>query len=159
MSRTLTSSRHVVHHASEGDKFNADTTLHVVSCPTCSITYAIPQSLYRSAQKWTGDRPNGWKIVCPLGHEWWYTGQNEEERLREQVRDQREFAGRLAAERDQALADARAQKAAKTRIRNSRERERQRTAAGVCPCCNRTFKQLARHMDRQHPDWPKGSDE
>jgi hypothetical protein len=26
-----------------------------------------------------------------------------------------------------------------------------RAKAGVCPCCNRTFKQLAAHMASQHP--------
>lgn len=32
------------------------------------------------------------------------------------------------------------------------ERLRRRTAAGVCPCCNRSFVQLARHMKTKHPD-------
>lgn len=26
--------------------------------------------------------------------------------------------------------------------------------AGVCPCCNRTFSQLSRHMQSKHPDVP-----
>lgn len=28
---------------------------------------------------------------------------------------------------------------------------KKRTAAGVCPCCNRTFLSLARHMAQKHP--------
>lgn len=28
-----------------------------------------------------------------------------------------------------------------------------RAKAGVCPCCNRTFKQLAQHMATQHPQF------
>ena len=44
---------------------------------------------------------------------------------------------------------ARSQKAAKTRLKN-------RVASGVCPCCNRTFKQLAAHMSRQHPEFKTG---
>jgi Fe-S oxidoreductase len=58
----------------------------------------------------------------------------------------------MAAQRDQAQADARAQKAAKTRIKNDRDRIKTRVANGVCPHCNRTFQNLARHMASQHPD-------
>ena len=149
----------IVYAASEGDKFNTDTTLEVVNCPTCHITYAIPESLDKAAIAYPGNIDRGWKLCCPLGHTWWYTGKTEEQKLREQLKRrgeevdwQRSRAGRLAAERDQALASAKGQKAAKTRIKNSRDRERQRVAAGVCPECNRTFQNLARHMQGQHPD-------
>jgi Asp-tRNA(Asn)/Glu-tRNA(Gln) amidotransferase A subunit family amidase len=81
-------------------------------------------------------------------------GRTTEERLRADLNRQRELAGYLAAERDQAKAEARGQKAAKTRIKNDRDRIRDRVGAGVCPCCNRTFKQLARHMQAKHPDYP-----
>jgi hypothetical protein len=33
-----------------------------------------------------------------------------------------------------------------TRIRN-------RIAAGVCPCCTRTFKNVARHIKDKHPTY------
>lgn len=102
MARTIAGRPDTVYGASEGDKFNTDTTLAVVSCPTCGIAYAIPEKLNRSALKWPGDRPGGWKLCCPLGHTWWYVG------------------------------------------------------AGVCPCCNRTFKNLARHMAGQHPGFTEG---
>lgn len=153
MARTLAAIPGTVYHAREGDKFNTDTTLTVVECATCGITYAIPESLDQAAHRHKGDRPNGWKLCCPLGHTWWYVGRTKEELLQEELRWQRSNAGRLAAERDQAKAEARGQKAAKTRIKNQRDRERTRTAAGVCPCCNRTFKQLARHMQSQHPGY------
>lgn len=50
------------------------------------------------------------------------------------------------ADRDYTENRRRAEKAAKTRLKN-------RAKAGVCPCCNRTFKQLAAHMKTQHPNW------
>lgn len=37
-----------------------------------------------------------------------------------------------------------AQKAATTRLKN-------RVKMGICPCCHRTFKQLAAHMKKKHP--------
>lgn len=39
-----------------------------------------------------------------------------------------------------------AQKGVTTRIKN-------RIGNGVCPCCKRTFTNLARHMKGQHPDY------
>ncbi|WP_217913213.1 hypothetical protein [Miltoncostaea marina] len=140
-----------VHAASEGDKFSADHELVAVDCPTCHIRYAIPASLERSARRYPGDQANGWRLSCPLGHTWWFVGESEEDRLRRALKVERREAGRLAAERDQARATARAQKARATRFRNDRDRERGRVAAGVCPCCNRTFANLARHMKGQHP--------
>lgn len=47
-----------------------------------------------------------------------------------------------------AINKARAEKAAKTRIKN-------RIKNGVCPCCNRTFANLHAHMKKQHPDYVK----
>lgn len=139
----------VTHNAREGQKFDTDTTLHVEKCPTCHILFAIPETLYRSAQRYPGDGRNGWKLSCPLGHVWWYVGQTPEEKLRE-------ARNSLAAERarhDQTRADLVGTKAAKTRFRNERDRLKQRASAGVCPCCNRTFQQLARHMAAKHPDF------
>lgn len=144
----------VVHGAREGAKFSADTTLKVMSCPTCHITYAIPASLERAALHWRGSQSNGWRLCCPLGHTWWYTGENEEDRLRGQLVGERERRARLAAERDQLQASERAQRGAATRARNERDRVRTRAAAGVCPCCNRTFQNVARHVASQHPDFP-----
>lgn len=30
---------------------------------------------------------------------------------------------------------------------------KKRASAGVCPCCNRTVSQMARHMQAKHPDY------
>lgn len=40
-----------------------------------------------------------------------------------------------------------------TRIKN-------RVGNGVCPCCNRSFGNLHRHMQTKHPGWkkPEGGD-
>jgi hypothetical protein len=142
-----------VYSAREGERFSADTTLTVVSCSTCHMTYAIPESLYKSAVKWHGDRTDGrgWKLCCPLGHTWWYIGESEGDRAKRLLKSERDYAARLAAERDQAKASLHGQKIRASRFKNDRDRERKRAAAGVCPCCNRSFQNLARHMTGQHP--------
>ncbi|WP_159103999.1 hypothetical protein [Rhodopseudomonas sp. B29] len=52
------------------------------------------------------------------------------------MRDQREAAERRAA----------AARGQVTKIKN-------RVGHGVCPCCNRTFANLARHMAGEHPGY------
>lgn len=136
-----------VYAAREGQKFNTDTTLVVVECYSCKITYAIPKSLHDSAVAYPGDDARGWKLCCPLGHTWWYTGTNAETKLKRE----QERSARLRAELDQTEATLRGQRARATRFKNDRDRERKRVAAGVCPCCKRSFSNLARHMEGQHP--------
>lgn len=153
MSTTIGKNPGTVYAASEGRRFAADTTLVVVSCHTCGVTYAIPESFNNSAKRWRGDKPNGWAICCPFGHVWHYVGETELEREKRLRRLANDRSGRLSSQLDQTKATLRAEKAAKTRIRNERDRIKNRVANGVCPCCNRTFKQLVRHMKTQHPDY------
>ena len=49
-------------------------------------------------------------------------------------------------------------KAEQARIKAEKETKRLKRLAsgGVCPCCNRTFSNMARHMRSQHPEqFPK----
>jgi hypothetical protein len=136
----------IVYDVREGQKFTGDADLVVVKCWTCGITYAIPEGLYGSAKRYKGDRPNGWKLCCPLGHTWWYVGETNEEALRRQrdeARRQREAERELREHTERKLA---AQKGATTKARK-------RHAAGICPVCARSFKQVRAHMTRMHPDF------
>ncbi len=139
-----------VYNVSEGDKFNADDRLVAVTCASCGILYAIPTSLDQAARKYHSRLSNGWWLCCPLGHTWGYVGdQSNEARLREQLREERDRAGRLAAERDQVSASLSATKGVVTKQRKKLER----VAKGVCPCCTRSFRDLKRHMATKHPEY------
>ena len=111
-------------------------TLTVTSC-WCGIRLAIPDNLYGYAT-----RHKGKAVFCPLGHEFVF-GDTTEERLRRE----RDRNAALRARLDQAQASLTAQKAATTRVKNKLKR----VEAGVCPHCNRTFQNLARHMESKHP--------
>lgn len=139
-----------VYPVSEGKRFSADANLTSVVCATCHMTYAIPSSLYQSALKYRGDTPNGWKLCCPVGHTWWYVGETKEDRLEREVQEERR---RRLAERELRVHTERrltAQKGATTKAKK-------RHAAGLCPCCNRSFSQLRRHMEEKHPDYKPSS--
>ncbi len=107
----------------------------------CSIEHSVPKSLYDLAMR---DKKHA--IYCPLGHQWVCAGESEadkERRLRQRFeQDNARLAEALSAER---------------RLRESVEtalkKQKARASAGVCPCCNRTVSQMARHMKSKHPDY------
>lgn len=109
-----------------------DVTLTDMTCGSCGIDFAMPE-WFRKQKKADGST---W--YCPAGHPRVYRESDvaaakrllEEERLaRQAVEDQ------LAASQREA------------------KRQAKRVANGVCPCCNRSFVQLARHMKAKHPDF------
>lgn len=97
-------------------------------------------------------RRSGATFHCPWGHpQHFIQGPSEAELLRKERDTLRQQAARkddeLRAERawrEAAQNQARAYKGVATRVKN-------RVAKGVCPCCNRTFVNLQRHMEGQHP--------
>jgi hypothetical protein len=119
-----------------------------INCGECGGTYAINER-YRAQRQQKGD---GW--TCPYCKcSWGYFNNGDNAKLK---RDLEEANRRVEFQRDQAAMERkrresaehreRAQKAAKTRIKN-------RIANGVCPCCNRTFLDLQRHMSTKHADY------
>lgn len=130
-----------------GFTYAGDTNLKVLTCPDCGVTYAIPLTMQEHAWQ-RGQRQIVW--FCPNGHELGYNGPSQAERERDAARAALTRAqDRATAERDlreHTERQLRSQKAATTRAKK-------RHAAGVCPCCNRTFQQLTRHMASKHPDY------
>ena len=139
---------HTVYATSEGAKFAGDTTLVVVTCNSCHITYAIPESLEAAMLRYRGDRPNGWKTTCPLGHTWWYVGETDLERAE---RFEASARDRLQATRELLRHENRSHAATRGHL----TRAKKRAHAGVCPVpgCKRHFEDLERHMDSKHPGY------
>jgi hypothetical protein len=119
--------------------------LETKSCPTCGIVYAVPQDWYASLNRQHDRGDHDVKWYCPNGHVTVFSREAkyvaiERERDRLKQDNARLDEARIKAERRLLVV----QKEVKSRAK--------RAAAGVCPCCNRTFIQLARHMKTKHPD-------
>lgn len=123
-------------------------------CPTCGIVYAIPTTMVESAYA-KGNRKIVWH--CPNGHELGYNGESKEAKAKRTAEREAEYAknraARLAADLEQTRAHLHGQKSLATRMKNERNVARERAAAALCPCCNRSFKQLRRHMASKHPNY------
>lgn len=113
-----------------------------MSCCVCYIEFGIPDAMHKRARELGNFKI---KFYCPVGHEQGF-GESEIDKERR---------ARQRAEQEQArLADEAAQ--AKRKLATTEKvlaSHKKRAAAGVCPCCNRTVSQMARHMKTQHPDY------
>lgn len=120
-------------------------TEHV--CGECGCVFGMEEGYYQARRR----DHRTW--YCPNGHPRAFKGESEEEKLR---RERNQLKQQIAYKDD--------------RIREERERaehERRRAIgykghatklakrakAGVCPCCKRSFVNVARHMASKHPNF------
>ncbi|SLD50652.1 Uncharacterised protein [Mycobacteroides abscessus subsp. bolletii] len=121
--------------------------LAIEYCCSCGIAFAMPTD-YQSRR-----RDDHKSFYCPAGHSQHYTGKTEEQRQRERAdRLQRQVEAREADIRleQRRLANERRSHAA---TKGQLTKTRKRIANGVCPCCNRSFANLERHMAHIHPGY------
>lgn len=131
-----------------------DHTIEAGPCYRCKCPIRLPAELYQAAKR--SPRISFW---CPYGHEQHFLeGESEETRLR---RERDRLVQRLA-EKDDDIAWQRKRAEEAREAREAAERRaaaargqvtklKKRASNGVCPCCNRTFSDLARHMATKHP--------
>jgi hypothetical protein len=110
-------------------------TLVVTSC-WCGIALAIPANLHSYARNHAN-----YNVYCPLGHTFVYRDTYEEQLKQERRRHE--------ATRDLLAHEERSHSATKGQLTKARKR----AAAGVCPCCQRTFQNVARHVKTKHPEF------
>lgn len=120
------------------------TVLVLHRCWKCKTQYAMEQSLDIAARA----RAGVLEFYCPNGHAGVFKSDNqiadeektrlERDRLKQKVaelEDEKRLLGNRA-----------------TRAKKEVARIKKRALAGVCPCCNRTFANVARHMASKHKD-------
>lgn len=120
------------------------TELTVMKC-WCGLVHAVPTNLYDVYME-----SKSKSLHCPLGHSYVPGERREirEEQLAAKVAHLREQNEHLRIER------GKAEKRVST-YRGHLTRVKKRVSGGVCPCCNRSFENLGRHMKSKHPKYGK----
>lgn len=127
-------------------------------CPICGVRYGLDETYYnhRKSGAAAPDKrgwfcPNGCSLVVKTSDA--DKLRQERDRLKQQLaqKDDEIKWERESAER--ARGDAEHQRHRANGYKGHATRITKRAKAGVCPCCNRTFVQLARHMATQHPQF------
>ena len=120
--------------------------LTLTHCPSCGVAFAYPDRLDRKFREY------GESFYCPSGHPQSYT-KSEVQRLREQLEAAQKEANaaltREQVERDQRLAAERE----RDKEKRASKRIKRRAAAGLCPCCNRSFENVKQHLATKHPEF------
>ncbi len=115
-------------------------------CGECGIEHYVPKA-FDDNQVALGSK-GGWD--CPNGHRRVYR-----ESEADVVRRERDLLKQRIAQKDDEIRFQRQHREAAERQAAARKgqitRLKNRAAAGVCPCCNRSFENLRRHMDHKHP--------
>ena len=114
------------------------------TCITCGVIFGMQGEF----KEWRLKKHTS--FYCPNGHSMCYTSETPEQKL------QRELdATKLAVETAKRDAEWQRQLREKAEKKHKREVRKLhvRVGNGVCPCCNRTFSNLARHMGAKHPEF------
>lgn len=121
--------------------FQIHTALDFVTeeCCACGVIFAV-----------TSDQQRNFKdtkksFYCPNGH-----GQSYNESTAERLRRQLEANEQALSWEKERTASLHKQLA---KERKATTRLKRRVSVGVCPCCQRTVAQLARHMQTKHPEF------
>ncbi len=120
------------------------------TCAKCKCQMWIDDALNEAALR------NREKIsfYCSYGHSQSYCeGESEETKLRRERDRLKQDAARLEADAREAWAQAQAETKLRIKAEAATKRLKKRTSAGTCPCCQRTFANMAEHMKHQHPDF------
>ena len=120
-------------------------TLKVHDCPNCGITHAIPTDFERLMKERDGS------CICPNGHSWSFTGKSKNQIIKENEERIAQLRARVASRNEEIEHIKGSQKA----LRGVITKTKRRIANGVCPCCNRSFADLAKHMKGKHPKYIK----
>lgn len=133
------------------NKVNVSLGSVVLECRLCKIQFGISERFYE-------DRKQRCDLFyCPNGHKQCFgRGKSDLDKAKEELEREKRRSEHLRKERERERVRAdsierrrRAAKGQLTKIRN-------RVGKGVCPCCNRHFENLQRHMATKHPSFGEG---
>lgn len=117
--------------------------LTVEECITCGVVHAIPTELRTRYHK------HGGFWVCPNGHSQGWNKKNSTSEAEKREAEIARLSSQIAYKDEQIASERRRVSAAKGEVTKIKKR----VGNGVCPCCNRSFQNLHRHISNQHPEF------
>lgn len=120
--------------------------LEAQKCGECGVVFGIEGAYLRSLMQ------SHRVFYCPNGHGLRYTGKSESEKLRDEVTRTQAALDQAWARIDEKNRELAAQRRSAAAVKGVLTKVKKRISGGVCPCCNRYFKALHRHMTTQHPE-------
>lgn len=133
-----------------GTRVAVSSALKVVNCCGCGGTYAMAADYLDKRQRDGGS----WQCpYCRMGTAYCET---ETDKLKKALERQKESTAYQRREKEEYLQQRNTLERSRNGMKGVLVREQNKLARirnGVCPCCNRHFKNVKRHMDSQHPHY------
>lgn len=130
----------------EGETATQYLEFQMIVCYKCAIPFMVP-TYFRT--KRLEDHES---FHCPNGHSQAYSGKTEAQKLRDELEKQKAEAAEESTRLYDMYLDEINKRKKVVREKNKALKSLDRVHKGVCPCCNRTFQNLASHMRQKHPD-------
>lgn len=126
---------------------SVDTELSTINCGQCGGIYAINERYRRQKEEKGGT----WN--CPYCKTGWGYAKSKIQELRESIAEKERVLALERSRHDQTRAKLHETEKSVIAYKAASTRAKKRSAAGVCPCCHRTVKQMAQHIKSKHPEY------
>lgn len=119
-------------------------------CCVCATRFWMDNELYERRIT------DGRDFYCPNGHAQVFKETRADQLERQLLEERKLHQIQIESQRKRAEWAEQGEKIAQrsaAAFKGQVTKIRKRIAHGVCPCCNRTFGNLAEHMQTKHPEW------
>ena len=120
----------------------------VEHCYKCGVAFGLPLDLYNSLKI----KGQAQTFYCPNGHGQVYA-QSVEQKLRAELATAKSNINFWQESSHRNHQDAQHFKRSRDAYKGVLTKTKERVSEGQCPCCQRRFKWLKKHMRDAHPDY------
>lgn len=117
----------------------------------CGIAFCVPAWWEKKR------RDDHTTFYCPNGHGQSFSKESDEEKYRRERDIAKQQCARIEEEKNIALRQRDEAKMTAARAAKKTKQLTKRAAAGTCPCCTRSFSNMAEHMKKEHPEFVSGT--
>jgi hypothetical protein len=124
-------------------------TFTIIDCCTCGISFGFTRQFERERR-----RDHKW-FYCPNGHQQHWSQKSDVEKAREDAERQRQRAERLARDLESKSITLARERRSHSATKGQLTKVKKRADHALCPVdgCRRSFANVARHIERQHPGY------
>ena len=120
-------------------------------CCNCGLPFGLSTDFSQQRKE------DGGSFYCPAGHPQYYTRKQKLEAKLKQAQQElthaREDVNFWQSEAEEQAGRAQTAKRQAAAAKGHLTKIKKRLANGICPCCNRGFVNLQRHMATKHPSY------
>lgn len=121
-------------------------TLEAITCANCGVVFGIEEGHVKRL------RSNGATFYCPNGHSNWY-GESAATKLAKQLAEAEKKANLYQGYYQAEQSDHEYTRNRLNGTKGALTKLKKRVSEGTCPCCQKSFKVLAKHMAEKHPEY------